>query len=366
MKNDTNKIKILIACPSDAENIKELIEQCCTNINTEIQMESKLEFEILHWRKSVSAIITGERPQDIINREYEEQEYDVFIGIFWKRFGDRQTNGKTPTEEEFERALNGKKKNDKPKIVKIYFKLDEESLPRNREELVQIGEILDFKDRLKDLGLYAEFYEKNFIHFFYRELHYILRKFKEPTQISIQENPSTINLNKYHILRSLIKAEDYNKYNSMYLDASKVNSLDLIKTKNRVVIIGDAGTGKTEEINFIANYFSNVEEGLVPIIIRLKNYVDQDVDDFLNTKYQKIKDENLLLLFDGFDEVESKNKMTLIRKILFYEEQHPNVNIVITSRKNAYNNELNNFEVYYLLNLNNEDIENFISRIRHD
>ena len=83
-------------------------------------MESKLEFEILHWRKSVSAIIT-DRPQDIINREYEEQEYDVFIGIFWKRFGDRQTNGKTPTEEEFERALNGKKKNDKPKIDEGYY-----------------------------------------------------------------------------------------------------------------------------------------------------------------------------------------------------------------------------------------------------
>lgn len=360
MKYTIQKIKILIACPGDAENIKELIEECCDSINIEIRKESKYEFEILHWRKNVNAIITGERPQDIINRDYDEQEYDVFIGIFWKRFGDRQTNGKTPTEEEFERALNGHKKNGKPQIVKIYFKLDGESLPQNKEELVQFGDILDFKERLKEEGLYTEFYERNFIHLFYRELHYILRKIKEPPQIKIKGSQVYNQLNKNHIERSLIKADNYNKYNSTYLDVSRINSLELVKTKNRIVLLGDAGTGKTEEINYISHYYSTQNVGIRPIKIKLRNYVDQDIVDYLTEEHKELNDENILLLFDGFDEVESKNKMTLIRKILFYEEQHPNVKIVITSRKNTYNNELSNFEVYYLMNLDNTDIDKFI------
>ena len=43
--------------------------------------------------------------------------------------------------------------------------------------------------------------------------------------------------------------------------------------------------------------------------------------------YQKnimksLKDENLILLFDGFDEIESKNKLTLIRKIMIFAKTY--------------------------------------------
>ena len=69
-------------------------------------------------------MITGERPQIQINREIESSDYDIYIGILWSRFGDKQIeNALTPTEEEFNNALAKKKRNNNVKI-KFYFKLD--------------------------------------------------------------------------------------------------------------------------------------------------------------------------------------------------------------------------------------------------
>jgi hypothetical protein len=355
------QIRILVACPNDVENIKKMIEQCCDNFNPELLKNEKIEFEVIHWKKNVNSILTGEGLQDIINREYDEQEYDVFIGIFWKRFGEKQGNGKTPTEEEFERALKGYKQTRIPKIVKIYFKQDQMLLPKSKEEILQIVEILDFKDRIKNEGIYKEFNEEYLLDCFYRELLNFLYQFKEPSKIGPRDKIITYELTEYHIERNLVRAEDYHRYNSFLDSTAKIKSLELLKRENRIIILGDAGIGKTEEIDFISHHFSTHNEGLLPIKNKLKNYVDQDIEKYITEPYQKLSEENILLLFDGFDEVESKNKMTFVRKILFYLYQHPTVRIVITSRKNIYNNEFADFKVYYLTNLDSEDIDKFIT-----
>ncbi len=366
MSKTIKQIKILISCPADVENIKDLIEKCCSNFNPTFSKNENIVFEVVHWKKNVSPIITGGRAQDIINLEFEDQEYDIFIGILWKKFGEKQTNGKTPTEEEYEIALNNYKEKQRPKKVKVYFKQDPFEMPKTEEDLLQMTEILRFKKQIQKEGLYAEFNEDSFLHFFYKELQGFLYDFKEPVQITSGEKFTSYELNPNHIERCFVKAEDYQKFNSITAMVLKISSLELVKKENRIIILGDAGTGKSEEIDYIAHYFSNNDGGLLPIKIKLRNYVDQDIIEFITEPYEKLKDENLLLLLDGFDEVESKNKMTLIRKILFFEEQRPNVKIVITSRKNAYNNELSSFEPYYLMNLDTEAIEKFINEIESD
>lgn len=366
MSKNIKQIKILISCPADVENIKDLIEKCCANFNPAFSKNENIVFEVIHWKKNVNAIITGGRPQDIINQEFEDQEYDIFIGILWKRFGEKQSNGKTPTEEEYEIALKNYKEKQKPKKVKVYFKQDLNAMPKTEEDILQMTEILRFKKKIQKEGLYAEFNEGGFLHFFYKELQDFFYEFREPDKIISVEKFICYELNPNHIERYLVKAEDYQKFNSITAMVMKIKSLELVKKESRIIILGDAGTGKTEEIDYIAHYFSNNDEGLIPLKIKLRNYVDQDIIEFIPETYKKLKDENLLLLLDGFDEVESKNKMTLIRKILFFEEQRPNVKLAITSRKNAYNNELGSFERYYLMNLDAEDIEKYINEINSD
>ena len=354
------QIKILVACPGDVENIKNMIEECCDNLNVELRKNEKIEFEVIHWKKNVNPIITGNRPQEIINREYDEQEYDIFLGIFWKRFGEKQANGKTPTEEEFERALKGLKEKSTPKIVKIYFKEDEMGIPQNKEEVIQIDEIVNFKDKIKEAGLYKKFYEKEFPYLFPSDLLNFLYRFKKPAPIEPRDEIIKYELNGYYIKRNLIKDEDYHRYNFYFGTNEKLTSIELIKRENRIIILGDAGIGKTKEIDFIAAHFSNINEGLIPIKIKLDNYVDQDIEKYIKEVYLKFNEENILLLFDGFDEVKSDNKLTLVRKIMFYLDQHPNIRVVITSRKNTYNYEFSDFKVYYLTNLDTEDIDKFI------
>ena len=239
-------------------------------------------------------------------------------------------------------------------------------MPKTEEDILQITEILRFKKKIEKDGIYAEFNENGFLHFFYKELQDFLYEFREPHKIISGEKFISYELNPNHIERYLVKVEDYQKFNSITAMVMKIKSLELVKKESRIIILGDAGTGKSEEIDYLANYFSNNDGGLVPLKIKLSNYVDQDIKDFITEPYEKLKDENLFLLLDGFDEVESKNKMTLIRKILFFEEQQPNVKIVITSRKNTYNNELSGFERYYLMNLDTEDIEKYINEINSD
>ena len=162
MSKNIKQIRILVACPKDVENIKDLIKEHCETFNIELRKNDEIEFTVHFWKEDIRGLITGERPQEIINKQFDQIECDIFIAIFWKRFGDKQTNGKTPTEEEFDRNYNKAIQNSNPRIVKAYFKEDDINLPNNIDEIAQLSEIIKFKEKVTKLGIYTGFKRKGF------------------------------------------------------------------------------------------------------------------------------------------------------------------------------------------------------------
>ena len=103
----------------------------------------------------------GTDAQDVINEQING-EYDVFIGIFWQRFGTPTSRYESGTLEEYENAKK-KYENDKENThIMMYFKT-EGSLniyDIDVEQLKKLKKVLKIKYQKEDGLLYSEF-EKN-------------------------------------------------------------------------------------------------------------------------------------------------------------------------------------------------------------
>ncbi len=157
MPEQIRLLTVFVSCPIDVDKEKSQVRQAC-EILSNVYHNPKIHFEVIDWKGKVSPLITGERPQTVINEQIKD--YDIYVGIFWKKFGNKQPNGLTPTEEEFERALDSFKKNGKP-LVLVYFKIDD-YYPKNSLEAEQILKVINFKERIKPFGIFREFKEEEF------------------------------------------------------------------------------------------------------------------------------------------------------------------------------------------------------------
>jgi len=119
---------------------------------------------------------------------------------------------------------------------------------------------------------------------------------------------------------------------------------------NRTVIIGDPGAGKTTLMNYLA-YQCMKGEGIkpIPVLITLTNYVKSsantilsyieeifEANDFPKAKdyiEEQLKAGNLLLLLDGFDEVDINERERLRRQIeSFVINKYIRNTFMVTSR----------------------------------
>ena len=81
--------------------------------------------EVVDWQTHASPGI-GSDPQVVINRQLPEN-YEIFLGVMWARFGTATPRAGSGTEEEFERALTRHQAN--PSSVRIMFYFKQVSLP---------------------------------------------------------------------------------------------------------------------------------------------------------------------------------------------------------------------------------------------
>lgn len=123
MSQTVRQIRVVISCPSDVDKEKDIIISLCNTLSNHIFAKKNIHIKSIHWAKDVPRVITGEGPQGIIDKYLEDQDYDIYIGILWKRFGDPQPNGLTPTESEFEDALKRYEKIRRP-LIKFLFKTE--------------------------------------------------------------------------------------------------------------------------------------------------------------------------------------------------------------------------------------------------
>lgn len=131
--------KIFLASPGDTLKERQVVEELVKELNESIGSRHNFNLQLLKWENSVYPSF-GEDGQDVINHQVGD-DYDIFIGLMWKKFGSKTNRSESGTKEEFERAYKRFKKGEK---LNIMFYFNSEPLPQNFE-IEQFKQVKEFK-----------------------------------------------------------------------------------------------------------------------------------------------------------------------------------------------------------------------------
>ena len=158
MPQNITLYKVFVASPSDVSTEREIVKKAIDNFNAIFSPELNARLELIRWETHTYPSV-GKYPQDAINTQINN-DYDIFIGILWNKFGTPTPIYDSGTEEEFYNALNIHHKN--PNGVKIMMYFNNEGLPLNSIDIEQLSKIRTFKKNISDKGcLYRDYIGTN-------------------------------------------------------------------------------------------------------------------------------------------------------------------------------------------------------------
>lgn len=161
MPEQITKYNIFLASPSDLKEERECLDEVIKELNQTYASRNGIILELLKWETHSAPDINKQNLQSIINNDIGNN-YDLFVGLLWHKFGTPTENYLSGTEEEFSLAYNRFIENQDSLKILVYFKT---STPKsltdiNPEELIKVQK---FKENLgKEKGvLYREFETKD-------------------------------------------------------------------------------------------------------------------------------------------------------------------------------------------------------------
>ena len=164
------KVKIFISSPNDLKDEREICKRIINELNATLPKEHDVWLDPFFWEEETRVIGMG-TPQGLID---SPAEYDLFIGMFWKRYGtptgdiDPETGEKymSGTEQEFKEAYQAwKKSNGKKPVIKFLRKLGGEEISEDNEEYARYKRVEAFFSNFevtgRNPGLYLSFSEQD-------------------------------------------------------------------------------------------------------------------------------------------------------------------------------------------------------------
>jgi hypothetical protein len=103
MPTDVTLLKVFIASPGDVAEERGMAESVVQELNRTLCKALCLRLELLRWETDTFPGL-GSDSQAVINEQIAE-DFDIFVGILWSRFGTPTPRAESGTEEEFNRAV---------------------------------------------------------------------------------------------------------------------------------------------------------------------------------------------------------------------------------------------------------------------
>lgn len=383
---ETRTIKILVSCPGDVASEKEHIKRLCKDFSDGNLGNSNITFTVLDWKDFIGRY--GVRPQEQLNVYFGE--YDVYIGILWKRFGTKpgsknsdDKENESGTEEEFHKAIENFETQGKPKIFFFIKEYDREARSKSEaEQLVKVYEFIEKQiecnnDFINTFNSGNVFNSKivRLLKLLENEVDYNTKVeekqflISEETKVKIAcFKTEAMQLPKAFIERStshfkLIK----DRLAYPFLETEQKSLDQLMLSIKRVVLLGDAGSGKSTELRNLHYRLSQNTSPFVPILQNFNSYTPYlGLEAFLPDFWKEVPSHLLLIIWDGLDEIEPKNFNTVVRQINAFSEKHDELRILISCRTNFYELPINNstgtlsgFEPYLINDLNVKDARDY-------
>jgi hypothetical protein len=155
------RIRIFAASPSDVQNERDQLAAVVGELNqtlTTLVPEAGLVLELIRWETHVHPGL-GTDPQDVVNRQIQIGEMDVFVAIFWLRLGTPTPRAESGTEEEFRIAYRAWKELGRAIQLMVYFCRTAAPPPRDSEAVEQLSSVVRLREALSKEGLARDFGE---------------------------------------------------------------------------------------------------------------------------------------------------------------------------------------------------------------
>lgn len=149
-------IKVFVASPSDVLEERNALAKLIADTNDVLAYlapEKQLTLELVRYETHSYPDLGA--PQDVINREIPV-DYDIFVGIMWKRVGTPTASDPSGTVEEFHRACERRKHGSLPRIM-FYFCDEHIPMPEADDELEQLRQVIKFRKELDSQGLTSSY-----------------------------------------------------------------------------------------------------------------------------------------------------------------------------------------------------------------
>jgi|AntRauTorcE11897_2_1112592.scaffolds.fasta_scaffold14325_2 methyl-accepting chemotaxis protein len=255
-------LKIFLASPGDVKPERELIFALKDDLDHLIGKPNSIRFEFVNWERNAYPGI-GEDAQDVINQNIND-DYSIFIGIFWQRFGTPTNRAESGTKEEYDRAYKKFNSNSDSNHIMLYFKT---APPDNIYDLdyIQFEKVKNFKKEIQNQGvLYWEFTKtdelKNLLFLHLSSL--VKDKFSNNDTVSNlpAKSANKESMDKYELLAQEVDKGDQSVsvegiFDLLEQTTDSMNRLPIISENitGALEFIGTKFTDKAKQINVVSS-----------------------------------------------------------------------------------------------------------------
>ena len=158
MARQETVLSVFVASPTDVDDERARLEEVIHELNIAWARTLRTRLELVRWETHASPGF-GSSPQAVINEQLPN-DFDLFIGIMWYKFGTPTEHAGSGTVEEFERAKSRFDADNTSVRLMIYFKDEPAPIPPTELDAEELQRVSDFRSSLGSLGgLYWTFKE---------------------------------------------------------------------------------------------------------------------------------------------------------------------------------------------------------------
>ena len=243
----------------------------------------------------------------------------------------------------------------------IVFLIKENKIKYNSTKIKTQGIKFDINKDIIDFKMLYEELEDYTNDKLSKVLNILEKEFQNKISIDLDKvkKRECVNNCEFYIPRTFIKAEEYGKVG----ERNGMSIEEILKKYNNVILLSEAGNGKTEEVKHLVNRINKKEKYMFPFYDRLNKYIDEDIEELIPKEYKGIEYEKIIFILDGLDEINENNRQIFIKKLERFCENNKDVKVIVTCRTNFYkihnkdfDGMISNFNEYVFCDISKDDI----------